>query len=368
MNRIDDPRSPARVQSEHARVCRDACSARVHSRCTRAAVLQYNHDRARTGVARLSRCARLRRRQGSWRSERGAPGREQDVRSQSAAFSRLNFAAAARAKRLRFAIGTRQRTRAAVAYAAGQRSSSNSRLEGPNAGLVLVEIKQPGCAITHDSLPRSAPTAEAAVPGDLGHMWVPCVRTSRSGPGRSRRRFPRLRRRSRDFCPVQRRSAAASSLGLSRKTNCAPRYPRDPRARAAQCPRAPAGRRITRQADHITTWGCSKRSRTTLCWPEIALRLGEVRPDLRSTQESLLNIVLRCYDRNRRGDLHREGRAGREGCRVRPRRDRLNVRPGREARRCRSDRRRSDINPAREALARTSAASRNFLKPRRPVR
>ena len=229
--------------------------------------------------------------------------------------------------------------RAAVAHKAGQPLTIETvQLDGPKAGEVLVEIKATGICHT-DEFTRSGADPEGLVPGDL----------------RSRRRGRRGRRRPRrDDAQEGRSRHSAVHAGVPAVQVVPVAQDESVHGDPRDAGQGRDARRhqplLARRASVHHYMGCSTFANFTVL-PEIAL--AKIRED--APFDKVCYIGCGVTTGHRRGDQHREGRAGRERRRVRPRRHRPQRRAGRAAGRREHDHRRRPQSGARGAGARSSA-------------
>ena len=209
------------------------------------------------------------------------------------------------------------------------------RARGAAAGEVLVEIKATGVCHT-DEFTRSGADPEGLFPVIFGHegagivvdvgAGVTSVQTGRPRHPALHARVPRLQ---------------VVPQPQDQPVHGDPRHAgQGPDARRHQPLLASARRRI----HHYM--GCSTFANHTVL-PEIAL--AKVRPDAPFDKVCYIGCGVTTGDR--RGDLHRQGRAGRERGRVRAGRHRPQRRPGRAHGRRRQDHRRRPQPGARGARA-----------------
>ena len=198
------------------------------------------------------------------------------------------------------------KTRAAVAYAAGQPLVIETvQLEGPRAGEVLVEIKATGVCHT-DEFTRSGADPEGLFPAILGHEGAGVVVDV--GPGVT------SLKKGDHVIPLYTPECRQCKSCLSRKTNLCTAI----RAHPGQGPDARRHQPLlARRQDDPPLHGLLDLRELHGAAGD---RAGED-PRGRAVRQGLLHR-LRRHHRHRRGDQHRQGRAGRERGRVRPRRHR----------------------------------------------
>ena len=205
--------------------------------------------------------------------------------------------------------------RAAVAHEAGAPLAIETvQLEGPKAGEVLVEIKATGICHT-DEFTRSGADPEGLFPAILGHEGAGIV--VEVGPG-----VTSCAKATTSFRSTRPNAAQCKSC-LSRKTNLCTAI------------RATQGKGV--MPDGTSRFSLRRQAAAPLhglldvreFHRAARDRAGED-PRRRAVRQGLLHR-LRRDDGHRRGDQHREGRAGRQRRRVRPGRHRAQRRAGRAA-------------------------------------
>ncbi len=216
------------------------------------------------------------------------------------------------------------KTRAAVAVDAGKPLEvTEVDLDGPREGEVLVEIKATGICHT-DEFTLSGADPEGLFPAILGHEGAGIVVDV--GPGVT------TVKKGDHVIPLYTPECRQCPSCLSRKTNLCTAI----RATQGQGLMPDGTSRFSIGGEKIFHYmGCSTFSNYTVL-PEIARRQGQ--PG-RAVRQDLLHR-LRRDDGDRRGHQHRQGRAGRDRDRLRPRRHRPQRHPGPAPRRRRHDHRR----------------------------
>ena len=216
------------------------------------------------------------------------------------------------------------KTRAAVAVAAAKPLEvTEVDLEGPRDGEVLIEVKATGICHT-DDFTLSGADPEGLFPAILGHEGAGVVVEVGRGVTSVRK--------GDHVIPLYTPECRQCPSCLSRKTNLCTAI----RATQGQGVMPDGSSRFSKGEEKIFHYmGCSTFSNFTVL-PEIAL--AKVNPG-RAFRQDLLHR-LRRHDGNRRRPEHRQGRGGRDGGRVRPRRHRPQCHSGSKARGRRHDHRR----------------------------
>ena len=216
------------------------------------------------------------------------------------------------------------KTRAAIAVAAGKPLEvTEVDLDGPREGEVLIEVKATGICHT-DEFTLSGADPEGLFPSILGHEGAGIVVDVGAGVT--------TLRKGDHVIPLYTPECRQCPSCLSRKTNLCTAI----RTTQGQGLMPDGTSRFSCNGERVFHYmGCSTFSNFTVL-PEIAV--AKVNPG-RALRHDLLHRLRRHYG-DRRGHQHGKSRAGRDGDRLWPRRNRPQRHPGPAPRRGRHDHRR----------------------------